>query len=79
MICYCQSQQADGTLQGLVHIQQRGLAGRGVAGVWEEVSRWSWGWGPGNHAGAPEGFHSVSPLLCFHLCIWLIKCLKSSF
>lgn len=38
MICYCQSQQAEGALQGAVIYSAAG-AGRGVARVWGERGR----------------------------------------
>ena len=49
-ICYCQSQQAEESLEGLMHIQQWQQRGR-WAGAWEEVSRQAWGWASVAQAG----------------------------
>ena len=74
-VCYCRSQQAEESLEGLLHIQQWQQRER-WAGAWEEVGRKAWGWGvlcgPG---GRPNGF-ALNLSFCFNCFIWLIKSLK---
>lgn len=57
-ICYCQSQQAEESLEGLLHIQQWQQRER-CAGAWEEVSRQAWGWGSVAQAGVRMGLPSI--------------------
>ena len=70
-ICYCQSQQAEESLEGLLHIQQWQQRER-CAGAWEEVSRQAWGLGVCGPGGCPNGF-ALNLCFYFNCFVWLIK------